>query len=94
MVVMPLSLKVRANNYKPETDAHYRGKKEIKNIKKISQGPALNIPDLDAFIKSYKPLKEMGLFKDTSELRDIYKLNPDELLMKCNSAASMRIDAY
>eukprot|EP00965_Chrysotila_dentata_P170842 5639131-Pleurochrysis_carterae.AAC.1 len=68
MVVMPLPLKVRANNYKPETDAHYWGKNEIRSIKSISASPAFNTPDLDAFIQNYKPFKEMGMFTNVTEL--------------------------
>eukprot|EP00965_Chrysotila_dentata_P096166 3177195-Pleurochrysis_carterae.AAC.1 len=68
MVVMPLPLKVRANNFEPETDAHYWGKSEIRSIKSILASPAFNTPDLDAFIKNCKPFKEMGMFTNVTEL--------------------------
>eukprot|EP00965_Chrysotila_dentata_P041473 1375302-Pleurochrysis_carterae.AAC.1 len=57
MVVMHFPLKVRANNYKPETKAHYWGKQEVRRIKSLGVGPAYDTPDLDAIIKQYKPFK-------------------------------------
>eukprot|EP00965_Chrysotila_dentata_P019124 637538-Pleurochrysis_carterae.AAC.1 len=68
---MHLPLKLSANTYKTEVDAHYSGKQEIEKINYISQAAAYAVPDLEPFFKSYAPFKEFGMFKSIKEPRTL-----------------------
>eukprot|EP00965_Chrysotila_dentata_P119326 3944720-Pleurochrysis_carterae.AAC.1 len=89
-----LPLKLRSNNYKPETTAHYWGKQEPKRIKRISLAPMYDTPDLDAFINNYKPFKAFNLFKGVQELTKLADVPLDGLLEKCKKAGEWRITEY
>lgn len=94
LVVMHLPLKLRANTYKTEVDAHYWGKQEIENIKYISGAAAYAVPDLEPFLKSYAPFKEFGMFKNIKELMDVQELSVNDRLAKCKKMGEARIEAY
>eukprot|EP00965_Chrysotila_dentata_P082334 2717770-Pleurochrysis_carterae.AAC.2 len=61
-------------------------------ITAISAEPAFDKPDLDAFIKSYKPFKQFALFANKKELADLYFLPVADLLITCKQAGLARID--
>lgn len=94
LVVMPLPLKVRSNCFKTESDVFYWGKQELSLIKKTSAEPALSTPDLEGFMRNYKPFKGMCAFAGCDEHQAYYDITVDARLLKCNTAGAARIEQY
>eukprot|EP00965_Chrysotila_dentata_P149351 4932398-Pleurochrysis_carterae.AAC.1 len=51
-------------------------------------------PNVDAFIKKYKPLKAFNLFMSVQELTKLAIMPVDGLLEKCKKAGGWRITEY
>eukprot|EP00965_Chrysotila_dentata_P019884 658570-Pleurochrysis_carterae.AAC.2 len=64
---MTLPLKVRSNAYQTQMDAHYWGKEALQNVKSYTREIGDKIPNLESFIKNYKPFAEMGMFTNLRE---------------------------